>query len=122
MATNTLNTIYEIEQQITKLETELKALRAQEKDLIEKALKTGSTENRYYMLTSRVRKGDRVIDVKTLEEKYPEVYRSCIRVSVNVTDAQKLLGDSVIDQISTRKPDSVSWYVTKKPSEPIQVV
>lgn len=122
MATNTLNLLYSTEQKIKTLESELKILRAQEKDLINQVLKSGNLENRYYMLTSSVRKGDRVINVAELQEKYPEVYQSCLRVSVTVTDAQKYLGDAVIDEISIRKPDSITWHVEKKVCDGVIVV
>lgn len=121
MAINTLNTIFGLEMQIEKLEAELKILKIEEKKLIEQAIKSGSTENRYYKLESKTRKGDRVIDIVLLQEKYPTVYEKCRIESVKVTDVQKLLGDTVIDEISERKPDTITYYVEKKKSSPVVV-
>jgi len=122
MAVNTLNTLYGIEQRIKALEIELKDLRGQEKKLIGQCLESKSMENRYYRLTNKVIRGDRKIDIVLLKEKYPDIAPAIIKETVSVTDAKKKLGDDLIDQISTRQADSITWFVEKKESSPVVVV
>lgn len=121
MATNTLNMLYSIQKNIAQIEKELKKMKESERELLDRVLSSGSLENRYYRLTNKVRKGDRVLNIVLLEERYPEVYNQCRIVSAKVTDVQKLLGDQVIDEISVRKPDSITWICEKK-IDPVMVV
>lgn len=121
MAINTLNHLFATEKKIEALEIELKELRTTEKKLINQVLESGSMENRYYRLCSKTRKGDRVLNVVLLQEKYPDVYQACKVESVRVTDASRMLGDDIITELSVRKPDTVTYFVEKKISDVLEV-
>lgn len=122
MATNTLNTLFSVQTQISNMEKELEKLRESEKELIGKVLSSGSLENRYYVLKSKVRAGNRVIQIHLLKEKYPEAAKVIIKETASITDAKKVLGDDLITNISIKQADTIRYYVEKKPSEPVMVV
>lgn len=121
MAENTLNQIFKIETRIKALEIELKDLRSKEKKLITHCIESKSMENRYYRLVNKIRSGDRVVQVSLLKEKYPDIAKQVIEESVKVTVLQKYIGDEVVSELSIKKPDSITWYVEKKQSEGVIV-
>jgi len=122
MATNNLNILYKVQSDIKNLEKELEQMKDQEKELINRVLSSGSTENRYYRLISKVRAGNRVVQVHLLKEKYPEVAPKVITEAVKVTDLKKYLGDELISDISIKQADTVRYLVEKKEVSPVMIV
>jgi len=122
MATNNLNILYKVQSDIKNLEKELEQMKDQEKELINRVLSSGSTENRYYRLISKVRAGNRVVQVHLLKEKYPEVAPKVITEAVKVTDLKKYLGDELISDISIKQADTVKYLVEKKEVSPVMIV
>jgi hypothetical protein len=129
MAENTLNAIFSLEQQIKVKNAELKALQddikaitEQHNTMLNSAILSGKTENRYYIVKNKVaRKGDREIQIALLKEKYPDVYTKCLIEVVNIKDAQKELSDNAITEISIKHPDKITYWVEKKNQTPIVV-
>lgn len=114
MAINNLNVLFKVQSDIKNLESELERMKDQEKELINRVLSSGSTENRYYRLISKVRAGNRVVQVHLLKEKYPDVAPKVVVESVKVTDLKKYLGDELISDISIKQADTVKYLVEKK--------
>ena len=114
MAINNLNVLFKVQSDIKNLEKELEQMKEQEKELINRVLSSGSTENRYYRLISKVRAGNRVVQVHLLKEKYPDVAPKVITEAVKVTDLKKYLGDELISDISIKQADTVRYLVEKK--------
>jgi len=122
MAENTLNKIFSLEKQIEEKKDELKTLQKEHDALMGMALTSGKTENRYYQIKSKITAGDRVIQINLFREKYPELVSKYIIETVKVTEVKKDLGDEVISEISIRKPDTVRYWVEKKPVEGVITV
>lgn len=121
MAVNNLNVLFKVQSDIKNLESELERMKDQEKELINRVLSSGSTENRYYRLISKVRAGNRVVQVHLLKEKYPDIAPKVITEVVKVTDLKKYLGDELISDISIKQADTVRYLVEKKESSPVVV-
>ncbi len=121
MAINNLNVLFKVQTDIKNLESELERMKEQEKELINRVLSSGSTENRYYRLISKVRAGNRVVQVHLLKEKYPDVAPKVITEVVKVTDLKKYLGDELISDISIKQADTVRYFVEKKEASPVVV-
>ena len=122
MAANTLNSLFSIQNQISDIERKLSELRTTEKELTEKVLSSGNLENRYYVLKSKVRVGNRIVQVHLLKEKYPDIAPKVIVESVKVTDLKRFLGDELISDISIKQADTVRYLVEKKEAAPVLVV
>ena len=122
MAINNLNVLFKVQTDIKNLEKELEQMKEQEKELINRVLSSGSLENRYYRLISKVRAGNRIIQIHLLKEKYPEEAKKIIKESASVNDAKKVLGDDIISDISIKQADTVRYLVEKKETSPIMVV
>ena len=121
MAINNLNVLFKVQTDIKNLEKELEQMKEQEKELINRVLSSGSLENRYYWLNSKVRTGNRVVQVHLLKEKYPDVAPKVITEAVKVTDLKKYLGDELISDISIKQADTVRYFVEKKEASPVVV-
>lgn len=121
MAINNLNVLFKVQSDIKNLEKELEQMKEQEKELINRVLSSGSTENRYYRLISKVRAGNRVVQVHLLKEKYPDVAPKVVVESVKVTDLKKYLGDELISDISIKQADTIRYLVEKKEASPVVV-
>lgn len=121
MAINNLNVLFKVQTDIKNLESELERMKEQEKELINRVLSSGSTENRYYRLISKVRAGNRVVQVHLLKEKYPDVAPKVITEVVKVTDLKKYLGDELISDISIKQADTIRYFVEKKEASPVVV-
>ena len=116
MATNTLNQLFSIQNNIKTIEKELENLKELEKDLTEKVLSSGNLENRYYILKSKTRAGNRIVQVHLIRKAYPEVYKKTVIESIKVTDLKKYLGDEIISEVSIKAPDTIRYFVEKKPA------
>ena len=114
MAINNLNVLFKVQTDIKNLEKELEQMKEQEKELLNKVLSSGSLENRYYRLISKVRAGNRIVQVHLLKEKYPDVAPKVINEAVKVTDLKRFLGDELISDISIKQADTVKYLVEKK--------
>lgn len=114
MAINTLNQLFSIQNNIKTIEKELENLKETEKELTEKVLSSGNLENRYYVLKSKVRAGNRVVQVHLIRESYPEIYKKTVIESIKVTDLKKYLGDEIISEVSIKAPDTIRYFVEKK--------
>jgi predicted nuclease with TOPRIM domain len=121
MAINTLNLLFSVQSEISDIEKKLSELKEQEKNLTEKVLSSGSLENRYYRLISKVRAGNRIVQVHLLKEKYPDVAPKVITEAVKVTDLKRFLGDELISDISIKQADTVKYLVEKKEASPVVV-
>lgn len=119
MAINNLNVLFKVQSDIKNLEKELEQMKEQEKELINRVLSSGSLENRYYRLISKVRAGNRIVQVHLLKEKYPDVAPKVVVESVKVTDLKKYLGDELISDISIKQADTVKYLVEKKEVSPV---
>lgn len=115
MAINTLNLLFSVQSEISDIEKKLSELKETEKELTEKVLSSGNLENRYYVLKSKVRAGNRVVQVHLLREAFPDIYKKTVIETVKVTDLKKYLGDEVISEVSIKAPDTVRYFVEKKP-------
>jgi hypothetical protein len=118
---NELNELFSICNTIELLRTRLKNLEEEKKVLINQIITSGKTENRYYRLDKDIIPGNRVIDPVLLKNKYPEVYNKCLTETVLIKDAQKLLGDNQITEVSTMRHPIIKYKVTKKSAEPVIV-
>lgn len=115
MAINTLNSLFSIQSQINNIEKTLEELKKQEKELTEKVLSSGNLENRYYRMVSKTRSGNRIVQVHMIRKAYPEIYKKTVVESIKVTDLKKYLGDDIISEVSIKAPDTVRYFVEKKP-------
>jgi len=120
MVKSNLQALFLVESEITALEGKLNGMRKERETLISVILSSGKTENRYYRLESSIRAGNRVINVLLLKDKYPDIAPKIIKETVTVSDTKKYLGEVLIDEISEKKPDTVTYSVIKKESGVIE--
>lgn len=109
-----LKEVAELQMQIEKVENKLKELRKQEKIAIEEIVKSGKMSDRWYELTIIRKPGNREIMVEEMAKCYPDQFKQVATFSVLVRDAEKVLTEQEMMQVTKRKPDMVSYEIRKK--------
>ncbi|MCE5226263.1 MAG: hypothetical protein LLG05_10485 [Porphyromonadaceae bacterium] len=109
-----LKEVADLQGKITLLETKLKELKRQEKVAIEEVVKSGKTSDRWYELITVTRPGNREIIIDEFSRCFPDQFKQVAILTAYIKDAEKVLNEKEMMQVTRRKPDQVSYEIRKK--------
>jgi len=120
MATR-LQQIFEIDQGIQKRQDEIKALMKARETILAEAIKSGTMEDKRFVMKAETITGKRYLDIKLMQEKYPEVLKVVGKLSCTISDASTKLSGDDLDTVTGRYQTKIIYHVEKKASDIVEV-
>ena len=113
MATR-LQQIFEIDQGIVKRQDEIKVLMTARETILAEAIRSGTMEDRRFVMKAETIKGKRFLDVKLMQAKFPEVLSIVGKLSCTISDASTKLSGDDLDMVTGRYGDKTVYHVERK--------